>query len=443
VGLADGRATQALIAASQDPDREVRLRAVTALGALGPLGQAGASEAVPRLSTLLGDADTEVARAAAQALGRGGEVQVQPALLHALGAIDRRVRRAAGDALVELAGRGDALGSIQALLAWLSTAPPHARADGLVVLGGLLRHQPEAHARALLVSGAEGSDAALAESSLTALGLARDPAAVAPLVRMLDTTAPERRHLVVQALGEIGGPAARQALVQALGHTTPAVRAEAAWALGKAGESGRLAALAALLADKDAAVRINAAAALARLGAPVPALPLDDRDPFVRANAALAAPEAALPGVAWLARHDPEPFVRAAALRRLGRGTLPAQVLRGAEQDPAPLVRVLARRLEGASTAAPAPASPAPGDGVEGRPEGSGGVSASARDLRFYLTDEDGKTLANRAVRLLLVDGLIKATMSDARGLVYETAAPAGESRLWWAPPSPEGQASP
>lgn len=444
VGLADGRAAQVLLAASQDPDREVRLQVVTALGAFNPVEMSGTPEVVPRLGALLGDADAELAQAAARALGHARDVRAQPALLRALGATDRRVRRAAGDALVALAGRGDAAGSVQAVLAWLVSAPPYARADGLVALGGLLRHRPEARARTLLLSEAGGSDPALAESALTALGLARDPATVDPLVRMLDATAPERRRLVAQTIGAIGGAiggaAARQALGQALGHATPAVRAEAAWALGKAGASEFLPALTALLGDKEAAVRTNAVAALDRLGVSVPALLLDDRDPFVRANAALAAPEAVIPGVVWLARHDPEPVVRGAALRRLGRGTLPVGMLRGAEQDPAPLVRALAHDLGGSRAATTA--SRTPGAGSEGGQGSSEGGSDPARDLRLYLTDEAGKTLANRAVRLLLSDGRTKATMSDAHGLVFETAAPTGGIRIWLAPASHEGQAS-
>jgi hypothetical protein len=142
-------------------------------------------------------------------------------------------------------------------------------------------------------------------------------------------------------------------------------------------------------------VRANAAAALYRLGRAPSELQrlLDDRNPAVRGNAALA-------------------------LRGDGSGRdkpVRAAIARLAERDDDRHVRAAAKRA--LSAAAPAP----------------------ARDwIALDVVDFDGAPLGNAGYRLVLPDGLAKCGVTDERGVVREESVPTGACQLLLdeAPPS-------
>ncbi|MCK6529410.1 HEAT repeat domain-containing protein [Myxococcota bacterium] len=163
---------------------------------------------------------------------------------------------------------------------------------------------------------------------LVALGAGAVPALAGVYA---DPAAPgEERWVAARALGRIGGGEALRALKEGLARLPVLDRLAAATALGDLRDPAAAADLAAALADPALAVRICAADALAALGprAPFDALaralersgePAGGRDPLrthlVAALGATGDPRALGPLVEAL--DDPDPEVRAAALRSL------------------------------------------------------------------------------------------------------------------------------
>ncbi len=318
-GRVDARAVSVLATATVDEEREVRLIAI------GELGRLGAREALPELERALGSGDEATAAAAGHALGEVGDRRALEPLIAALGRPERRVRREAADALLRVAD-GSATPS---LLRAVRTAAPDRRATAIAALGGVVRRRPDATARELLLAYAEGHDTASALAALDALGAMGDQAAVARLVRLVDSRFDDdvrRRALAALGdIGDIGGDDATRTLISMLAGDSgdPGVRAEAAWALGKQRHAGNatVAALTVALRAAAPSVRANAAAALYRLGrAPADLLRLlDDRDPAVRGNAALALAHTPKARVALqrLAERDDDRTAQAAARRAL------------------------------------------------------------------------------------------------------------------------------
>ncbi len=380
-GTVDARAVSVLAAATSDDERDVRVIAI------GELGRLGAKEALGELERALAAPDESTAAAAAHALGQiysgHGERRAIDALVGALSRNERRVRREAADALARVADGA----TTPTLLRAVRTAAPDRRATAMVALGGVVRRRPDATARELLFGYAESNDTATALAALDALGAMGDRAAAARLSHLVESRFDDDvRGRALAALGDIGGDDAAHTLLTMLAgdYGDPRVRAEAAWALGKQHkpDGAVVDGLTAALHATAPSVRANAAASLYRLGrAPDDLLHLvDDRDPAVRGNAALALAhtQKARASLERLAERDEDRFVRAAAKR---------------------------------AVAAQAP-------------------SASADWIALDVVDFDGAPLGDAGYRLVLPDGLQRTGVTDERGVIREESVPAGACTL-------------
>lgn len=459
-GMLDERAADAVLAATRDPDPEVRLQATYALGEIG--GQA----AQDRLAELLRGAALVGAKAspspdrsppelrAAAALALARAAQVRPAaplsdsawsaLLTAVAApaevpgtggspesirhaaaAEQRVRRAAANALAQAAAQSPAQKAplASALLAALRKARGDAAlSEVLTALGGVLRGSPSDPARDALLAVAQASaepmskEAGDALDALDALAAIRDPAAAPKLLRLLGHRDPLRRARATAAVGTLLAVAPTATLVDALSGVIsqegdPRVVAEAAWALGELAVARAapllaraVAALRQVLSRRgdspaEAAVRANALAALGRLGVSelVDAFWLADPNPAVRANAA------------WLvgALQARSPGLRA-RLRNLG------------VVDPDHHVRQ-------SVAAALAGRRPAP-------------LAMRTHWLGMYQVDYDRRPLANARYRLVLPDGLVRVGVTDHRGIARQELLPDGECDLETVPEAEAGR---
>jgi len=215
-------AVPALIQALGDSDSAVRRAAAEALGAIGDL------QAVPALIQALGDWRSENVRcAAAEALGKLGDPQAVPAFIKALGDSDRAVRRAAAEALVKIG---------------TPAVPAFIKALG-------------------------DSDRAVRRAAAEALGAIGDPQAVPALIQALGDRGENVRRAAGEALVRIGAPAV-PALIKALGDSIWDVRRAAAEALGAIGDPQAVPALIKALGDSVWDVRRAAAEALGAIGDP-------------------------------------------------------------------------------------------------------------------------------------------------------------------------------
>ena len=443
-GMLDERAVDAVLSATRDPDPEVRLQAVGALGEVGgraaqdrlaELLRAGASAALVKGSAAAEVRSApELRAAAAVALGRAAAKSKSGAALsdNAVGALvaavsapagaaeresaaEQRVRRAAASALAQAVAQNPAQRpqAVSALLAALRkgrTETP--QAETLSALGGVLRGSPNEPARDLLLSiaqaGAEpmSKEAGEALDALDALAAIRDPAAAPRLVRLLSHRDPLRRARAAAALGTLLAAAPAAPLVDALSGVItqegdPRVVAEAAWALGELATprgASLLPRVAAALRQAlsrrgdgaaEAAVRANALAALCRIGAPDAgdAMWLTDPDAAVRANAAY------LVGI----QHARS----AGLLARLRNLSL---------VDPDHRVR----RSAAAAQNGRVPAA----------------LAVRTHWLGMYQVDYDRRPLANARFRLTLPDGLVRVGVTDHRGIARQELLPDGECDL-------------
>ncbi len=306
--LGDARAASALVLAIQDGAAEVRLEAVTALGKLR------SEEAVTTIAPLV-DADVaeggssyyggrppsspsgvgagEVRSAALRALGRIGSDAAVKALIAALAKDDPAAPRSAvRDAL---AGAGPrAAAAAAAVLA--GSAPGNAAAGAALVLGAL--HDPQG-VPAIVHAMARG--AVPLRWALRALAQIGSPAALPPVLEVLDDPDPAARKEAIRAAIALLDPAhpdgrpvdpARAALADA---STPIdERIELCRMLGRTGAPRAQEVLLPLAKARPAALRLAVIEALGTLHVATPGVDkalveaLDDESGEVRLKAATA-----------------------------------------------------------------------------------------------------------------------------------------------------------
>jgi HEAT repeat protein len=236
IGVEAGLAVPALINALADGDREVREHAATALGAVGT----AACAAVPRLIKLLQtDSWPGPRQRAASALGRIGEAgSVVLALTGALGDPDTNVRVAAAEAL-GLLGPAAAEAAPELLIAVK---------DRRVGCEGVRQY---------------------AGFALGRIGLAT-PDVLRALSDALRDPHRDPRRFAARALGDLGSRAETEAgaLMAALGDEELVIRQDAIEALGKiGGPVGQVVpALVSALRNEDWRLRLKGAEALGRIG---------------------------------------------------------------------------------------------------------------------------------------------------------------------------------
>ncbi|MBM4319381.1 MAG: hypothetical protein FJ125_05315, partial [Deltaproteobacteria bacterium] len=335
-------------------------------GAATALGRRQDAAARPALLRAVAGAEPEVQAAAAAALGELGPSDgVSEALLPLAGSSHLPLRAAVAAALGRLGGAGE----LPRLLEALSDEAPEVRLAALSGLGWLGRRAPQlcrAVVTALAAQLASAADPALRAHAAALLGRTGDREAIEPLARALaEDAAAAVRQAAEAALEQLGWvPVAQKlrvrSLLAELGAAEARHRAAAAEQLGLVGDDAAVQPLRSRLDDADAAVRLAVCHALVRLGEPPPAAPefipywldtagwealaeigvpavaalsgvleerrKDRKRGAVNALAAIADARALPPLIQALA--DPEPEVRRAAARGLGRrqeiGTLGA-----------------------------------------------------------------------------------------------------------------------
>lgn len=221
-------ASPALVARLRDPDENVRLRAADALVVIGPT-----AASLPQLIRMLEGEAAPVRAVAARvvaAMGPAGRDAV-PSLTAALGEPDDVTRTAAAVALAQIGP--EARTAVPALLAVMA-APGDARFR-----------------------------------AVEAVGLIRDPRAVAALCRALGDSNADMRWQAARALGRVGPPArsCAPALLRALDDASSDVRMAAVRALPRLGvpRDQLLPALDRLRKDPNDEVRTEAAQAMKKL----------------------------------------------------------------------------------------------------------------------------------------------------------------------------------
>jgi cellulose synthase operon protein C len=330
------------------------------------LGHVRAARAVPALTDLLGHRHAAVRLAAVEALGGIGDAAAAPALLPLLDDLDGQTRFEAAQALARTAS----VATANALLDRATGRAPKDRHATLVALGGALvrlRAQgaltPDTaqRVRMRLAPLLDSPDRPLAARAIDTLAEWGDPANAALLVRRSRSGPRALRRHALRSLGAVDSEVARAELRRVLG--APADASLAAAAAGALGEHGT--AVDAPLLHEHARkggwpVASAASFGLARLlrrgveaDVPVPALCAlagDTRDPYVRANVAVALSimngrcDGGPDPEAWLGpRHAP--VVRAAAAHwlasqaRAGHAPRAPRVLaQCAAEDPSPSV---------------------------------------------------------------------------------------------------------
>jgi HEAT repeat protein len=342
--------------ARQLDDRSDEVRS-RAAQALGPLG---ARAAVPRLLELAQAGEAP----AILALGEIGDARAAGPLLAILESGRGESARAAGEALARLKTPDVVAG----LLRTAKVGASEARAAAITAVGGALRGHGTAEAVDACVAALDPADTDLALAGVAALAAMRDRRAVPALVAAARAPAGDVRRAALEVLGDFGDAAAAPVLRAALAGDDDAARASAAWALGKLGDAAARPDLARAARARGFATAVNAAAALARVGDAADLLPLVGHpNEYVRANVAV--------GLARVA--TPEAKNALAALAK----------------DASPIVRAAVGR-----------AAPRAGDDW----------------IRLTVKDRTGAPRRHKGYVLILPDGLTKAGVTDARGIVGE-----------------------
>lgn len=209
----EGYEAFALLAeALADPEVEVRLAALQALGRLP------SSEAIEHVGRRLGDPDAAVRTAAARALAGIEDDRVLPILLQAAGDPSDDVRAIGRSAFL---ARRSVSGARALVAALRDPARRRAAVDLLGEMGDV--------ARELLLEGIEDVDADAGEAAGRALAAA---GAEAWLVEQLRDRHPDRRRRAVLALGAMRAVGALTAIVDRLHDPDAGVRAATATTLG-------------------------------------------------------------------------------------------------------------------------------------------------------------------------------------------------------------------
>lgn len=248
--LGDQSAAPALIRLLRDQMLEIRLAAVEALGLLK------APAAVDALIPLLDRTSDEMGAKVAEALGRIGDPRAVRELVKKLRT--ENLRLAAGEAL-KLVGAG----AVPALLECLAGKMEDCEAGPVV---DLLKVLGDKRATADLV--AELSRTRVKKQRvIEALGAIGDPAALVPLLALLDDKDAELRKQVLKVIEPMLDGRAGDVLIKALADGDEEIRVLAADYLGVLGSKAAVPRLLALVGeDTGAGLRVQAIRSLGRIG---------------------------------------------------------------------------------------------------------------------------------------------------------------------------------
>jgi HEAT repeat protein len=292
------RAALPLLARLEDSDHQVRLEAIRALGAhpraaaaLLRLAAEGSDDA--RLAAVDALGATPGAATEAALAGFAGRRPADDLARHAQLALGRLGTPAATAALIAVARMPPVSDETKAALRRLGPAAVPAlvrelhggSATSVVVAAAALADIGDRRATAPLAAAVDRRPDAAAVL-LEALAKLGDPAALPALARAAESPGRETRLAAFDGLVALGDARAGATVDRGLADPDPAVRARAARLAAATGASAATPALASLMAaDREPAVRGAAAAALARVGRPA-------RAAFAEVLAALRAPGA-------------------------------------------------------------------------------------------------------------------------------------------------------
>jgi HEAT repeat protein len=398
--IADRRAIVPLLPVLESKDSASRLLAVRIMGKLR------ATRAVPRLLKMLDKDNTPIRVAAAYALGQIGDKTVGFKLVPLLSAKEKRLRRAAFNALATLRPTA-VVGDLLRIARNAEEETAH-RATALDAAGAILRGSRTTSHQRIIVGLAADENQSVATAALTAMGAIRNPAFTRPLVKLLQKAPMRVRLKVIDVLGYFPSTAVASTLQMMLGDKSWKRRAMAAWALGHQGRHADRAALLRSLRDAHPGVRTNAIGALARLGHKPAIGPLriwlrsGETEPNLRAAAVLAlgrlGDRASASTIASLLKLDLTNRALETNIIRalLALGWSRKKILRHVEsRGDEELVRV-AHRL------------------------GKQRPTRKRTWVGIDILDEQGHNKRGIPIILVLPDGMIRWTISDERGKVYE-----------------------
>lgn len=261
--LGSPRATIPLLDILNDKDKTVRWEIITALGKLQ------AAPAIGPLVNMLKGEDRESRRRSVEALGRIGGIEVLDTLEHALHDEDAGVRK---NAIVALAAQ-------QRTMRFVDMLQDSNAEVRLLAAETLTEHhwQPQNDYEHIVYD--------IARQNWSS-PLLSTPAAVNPLLAMLQDERPENMHARINAAGalsKIGAPQAFEPLVQMCRHIEANIRTTAVSSLGDLKDERAIAILIHTIKDTAATVRTASATALGHFDDPrsVEALiqALGDTDP--------------------------------------------------------------------------------------------------------------------------------------------------------------------
>ena len=215
-----------------------KTKGVTKIGIITSLGFRKDAEAVGQLVKLLGDADVDVASAAAAALGRIGTPEAAKAIDALRGRAKGGLRAVAAEASLTAAERlveqGQAA-QAAAICADLQGAdwPPHVRLGAFVGLLGAGGDK----AVDMAVAAIGGSDAGFRAAAIANSGSLKGAGVAKRLASQLAKLPPDAQVLLIGALTVRGDTAVRPEIVTAAGSADPAVRVAAVVALARLGDA--------------------------------------------------------------------------------------------------------------------------------------------------------------------------------------------------------------
>jgi hypothetical protein len=184
------RALQILVAALDDPDEQLRMSAISRLGATKR------PDAVTALAAVADDPAPRIRARTAYAFGRLGSAEATPILVRLLDDSDRRVRDQAFDALGSIGGQA----AVDVLLAAATDRDPRRRGQAAKALAKATNTDPRVAPRLVLL--ARDEEAAVRAATLSGLATATDASPRwAPLVAELskDPDATVRQRVAVVA----------------------------------------------------------------------------------------------------------------------------------------------------------------------------------------------------------------------------------------------------
>jgi HEAT repeat protein len=310
------------------------LKGKTLVGVLHSLGARRDPSATADVMARLGDADPQVAAAAAYALGRIATPEAGRTLVQSLSTSPESVRPAIADgclACAEAFLRGGKASEAVSVYEAVRKAklPTHIRAAAL--RGVILAWQPGSGE--LLAAGLQDKDQVAFATALGAVREAAHPGVTPVVLSVLPILAPQRQALLLAALGSRGDVAARPAVIE-LAKAAPAeVRVAALRALANLGDASAVPVLLEALSQADSAIAAAAGDSLSAMTDPAIDAALGRLLGNARGKSRCFVYDlvgrrqivAAVPTLV-AAAGDPDAEVRLAALRALGRTISPTDL---------------------------------------------------------------------------------------------------------------------